>query len=66
MRFKSTTPSLLRSSKKDAANASRMCNRHKRRLLGRRWGCRNIEELVRRGECMPKVEGMEDVTVREE
>ena len=21
----------------DAANASRMCNRHKRRLLGRRW-----------------------------
>ena len=35
-RFKSTTPSLLRS-KKDAANVSRMCNRHKRRLLGRRW-----------------------------
>ena len=34
--FKSTTPSLLRC-KKDAANASRMCNRHKRRLLGRRW-----------------------------
>ena len=33
--FKSTTPSLLRS-KKDAANTSRMCNRHKRRLLGRR------------------------------
>ena len=34
--FKSTTPSLL-CSKKDAANVSRMCNRHKRRLLGRRW-----------------------------
>ena len=29
-------------------------------------GCRNIEELVRSGECMPKVEGMGDVTVREE
>ena len=26
--------------------------------------CRNIEELVRSGECMPKVEGMGDVTVR--
>ena len=29
-------------------------------------GCRNIEEFVRSGECMPQVEGMGDVGVRDE
>ena len=29
-------------------------------------GCRNIEEFVHSGECMPKVEGMGDVAVRDE
>ena len=29
-------------------------------------GCRNIEEFVRSGECMPKVEGIGDVEVRDE
>ena len=40
--------------------------------IGTRGGCwgdggrRNIEELVRNCECMPKVEGVGDVVVREE
>ena len=29
-------------------------------------GYRNIEEFVRSGECMPKVEGIKDVAVLEE
>ena len=29
-------------------------------------GCINIEEFVRSGECMPKVEGMGDIAVRDE